>query len=109
MLLAGAIGWAAYMLANSLPYWPIDPMLSSSPWFNFQLDLARCMWTMLPAACLWGASFPLAVAAAAERGQDPGRLIGGIYAANTVGAIAGSIGSGMVLIPGSGRRGRSRC
>lgn len=99
MLLAGAIGWAAYMLANSLPYWPIDPMLSSSPWFNFQLDLARCMWTILPAACLWGASFPLAVAAAAERGQDPGRLIGGIYAANTVGAIAGSIGSGMVLIP----------
>jgi spermidine synthase len=99
MLLAGAIGWAAYMLANSLPYWPIDPMLSTSPWFNFQLDLARCMWTLLPAACLWGASFPLAVAAAAERGQDPGRLIGGIYAANTVGAIVGSIGSGMVLIP----------
>jgi spermidine synthase len=99
LLLAGAIGWAAYMLANSLPYWPIDPMLSSSPWFNFQLDLARCMWTILPAACLWGASFPLAVAAAAERGQDPGRLIGGIYAANTVGAIVGSIGSGMVLIP----------
>ena len=99
LLLAGGIAWAGLMLAKSLPNWPIDPMLSTSPWYGFQLDLARCLWTILPAACLWGASFPLAVAAAAERGQDPGRLIGGMYAANTVGAILGSLGAGMVLIP----------
>jgi len=99
LFLVGGIAWTALMLAKSLPNWPIDPMLSASPWFGFQLDLARCLWTILPAACLWGASFPLAVAAAAERGQDPGRLIGGIYAANTVGAILGSLGAGMVLIP----------
>ena len=42
MLLAAAIAWAALMLAHSVPYWPIDPSLSSSPWFNFQLDLLRC-------------------------------------------------------------------
>ena len=40
---------------------------------------------------LWGASFPIALAAVARRGQDPGRLVGGVYAANTVGAILGSI------------------
>src|SRR5207247_10359615 len=25
MLLAGAIAWTAYMIARSLPYWPINP------------------------------------------------------------------------------------
>ena len=58
MLLAGAIAWSAYMLTQSLPYWPIDPSTSSSPWFTFQLDLVRSLWAMLPAAILWGASFP---------------------------------------------------
>ena len=46
---------------------------------------------MLPAALLWGASFPLALAAAASEEGDPGRLVGGIYAANTFGAILGAL------------------
>jgi spermidine synthase len=87
------------MLAKSLPYWPVNPSISTSPWFNFQLDLVRCMWGILPATCLWGASFPLALAAVASRGHDPGRLVGGVYAANTAGAIVGAIGFSMVLIP----------
>jgi spermidine synthase len=41
MMLAGAIAWAAYMLTESLPYWPIDPSMSRSPWYTFQLDLVR--------------------------------------------------------------------
>jgi len=98
MLQAAAIAWTAYMLAKSLPFWPIDPSLSTNPWFNFQLDLMRCIWAILPATVLWGASFPLALAAVASRGQDPGRLVGGIYAANTVGAIIGAIGFSMLLI-----------
>ena len=99
MLLAAAIAWTAYMLSSSLPYWPIDPSLSDNPWYNFQLDLLRCIWAVLPAACLWGASFPLALASVAVRGRDPGRLVGGIYAANTVGAIIGAIGFSMIAIP----------
>jgi spermidine synthase len=102
VLLAAAAAWAAYQLGRSLPYWPINPELSSSPWFDFQLDLLRCAWVILPAACLWGASFPLALAAAASRGGDPGRLVGGIYAANTVGAIVGALAFSMVLIPAFG-------
>jgi spermidine synthase len=66
MLLTAGVAWSAYMLADSLPYWPINPMLSTSPWFNFQLDLVRCLWTILPAPLLWGASFPLALAALAS-------------------------------------------
>ncbi len=53
---------------------------------------------VLPGSILWGASFPLALAAVAGPGQDPGRLVGGVYAANTVGAIVGSVLSGLLLV-----------
>lgn len=98
LLLCLAMAWTGYSVSKSLPFWPIDPTLASNPWISLQLDLARAMWAMLPAAILWGASFPLALASAA-RGQDPGRLVGGLYAANTVGAIFGSLGASFVLIP----------
>ncbi len=98
MLLVVAIGWTAYTVAASLPKWPIDPSLTFGAWYSFQLDFVRCLWAMLPAACLWGASFPLALAAAASRGQDPGRLVGRVYAANTVGAIAGSLVFSILVI-----------
>jgi spermidine synthase len=108
LFLAAAIAWAGYGLAESLPYWPIDPSLSRSPWLTFQIDLVRCMWVVLPGAILWGASFPLALAAAASQGRDPGRLVGGIYAANTVGAILGSLAFSMILIPRLGTQGSER-
>jgi spermidine synthase len=99
LLLAAAVAWAALVLARSLPYWPINPALSKSPWFSFQLDLVRCLWAVLPAAVLWGVSFPLALAAVTTPGRDPGRLVGGVYAANTVGAIVGAAGASLLLIP----------
>ena len=102
MLLAAAIAWAAYMLANSLPYWPIDHALSPGPWIDFQLDLLRCAWVIFPATCLWGASFPLALASVASPQQDPGRLAGDVYAANTIGAVAGAVTCSMYLIPSVG-------
>ena len=98
MLLCGAIAWAAYTLALSLPFWPIDPSIATSPWYNFPLDLARAFWVVLPASILWGASFPLALASVATKGQDPGRLVGGVYAANTVGAIVGAIGGSLLMV-----------
>ncbi len=98
LLLTAAVAWTAYMLARSLPFWPIDPSLATSPWHTFQLDLLRCAWAVMPAACLWGASFPLALAAAAAPGQDPARLVGEVYAANTLGAIVGAIGFSMFMI-----------
>ena len=60
--------------------------------------MVRCLWAVLPAAILWGASFPLALASVASRGQDPARLVGGVYAANTVGAIVGSLGASLILV-----------
>jgi spermidine synthase len=105
LALAGAIFWTAYMLTESLPFWPINPSLSWNIWFNFQLDLMRCVWAIFPGTVLWGASFPLALAAVARRGQDAGRLVGGVYAANTLGAILGSVLLSMVVIPWRGPEG----
>jgi spermidine synthase len=96
-LLCAAIAWGGYLLTMSLPYWPIDPALSPTPWLQFHLDVARAVLVVLPGAILWGASFPLALAAAANRGSDPARFVGGLYAANTVGAIAGSLGASLVV------------
>ena len=107
-LLTAAIAWTAVMISQSLPYWPIVPGLSPSPWYTFQLDLVRCLWAVLPPACLWGASFPLALAAVASRGQDPGRLVGGVYAANTIGAIAGALVFSLLLVPAIGTAGAER-
>ena len=104
MLLGGAIAWAAYMLTQSLPYWPIDPSMSKSPWYTFQLDLVRSLWAMLPGAILWGASFPLALASVAAGRQDPARLVGRVYAANTIGAIVGSLGASLLLVIWIGSR-----
>jgi spermidine synthase len=109
LLLAGAIAWTAYSVADSIPYWPINPLLSSSPWFNFQVDLVRCLWAVLPPAILWGASFPLALAAAAAgREEDPGKLVGETYAANTVGAILGAICFSLIFVPVFGSRDSER-
>jgi spermidine synthase len=99
ILLAAATAWTAYALADSLPNWPIDPLLARSAVFNFQIDTMRCMWAVFPAACLWGASFPFALAAAAERSDDSGTLVGKVYAANTVGGIVGALAFSIVLIP----------
>ncbi len=108
LLLIGAIGWTAFMLADSLPYWPVNPLLSTSPWYTFQIDLVRALWTILPAAILWGASFPLALAAAATKDEDAASLVGGIYAANTAGAIAGALSFSLVLVPWIGTQGCER-
>jgi spermidine synthase len=99
LLLAMATAWSAYMIAISLPYWPVDPFLAKSPWFNFQIDMARALWAILPAALLWGASFPLAMAAAASKGEDPARASGAVYAANTLGAIVGALALSLILVP----------
>lgn len=99
LLLAAAIAWTAYTLAEALPNWPIDPLLAKSAVFNFQVDVMRCMWAVFPAACLWGASFPLALAALAGSSAEPGKLVGRVYFANTVGGLCGALAFSIVLIP----------
>ncbi len=103
MLLIGAVAWTAFNISRSIPYWPINPDLigdvKNGSWYVFQLDLAVTVWAILPAAILWGASFPLALSAVSAPNQDPGKLVGGVYAANTVGAIIGAVFFSIVSVP----------
>jgi spermidine synthase len=108
LLAAGGILWTAYMLADSLPYWPVNPLLATSAWFNFQIDLARAFWTVLPPAIMWGASFPLAMSAVSGPGQDSARVAGETYAANTVGAIFGALLFSVVFVPMMGTQNAQR-
>ncbi len=98
LALCAAIAWTAWVLTESLPYWPINPSIAPNPWFQFQLDLVRCLYAVLPAAVLWGASFPLALASAGAADEDPAAVVGRVYAANTLGAIVGSLSAGLLLI-----------
>jgi spermidine synthase len=105
ILLAAAIAWTAFTLAHVLPWWPVDPWLATSAWANFDLDLTRCIRAIFPATLLWGASFPLALAAAAANREDPARLTGEVYAANTAGSIVGALAFSLLLIPAIGTQG----
>ncbi len=94
-----AIAWGAAVIFAALPNWGINPSLAPSAWYSLQLDMARCALAILPAACLWGASFPLALASIVSAGQDASRVVGRLYAANTVGAIFGAVLCSLLLIP----------
>jgi spermidine synthase len=98
LLVAAGVGWAAWQMHASLPFWPVDPLLASRPGSMFQLDLVRCGWAMLPATVCWGASFPLAIAAAQATGRDSGQVVGGVAAANTLGAICGALAANALLV-----------
>ncbi len=110
MLLVPAILWGALMITQRVPYW--QPSEDFFPWiyersldsmaYVYAFDMFRCAVAMLPATFLWGASFPLALAVAAEGRRESGKLVGGVYAANTVGAIIGSLFVTLVWIPYAG-------
>jgi spermidine synthase len=104
LALVAAIPLAAHVMNAELPYWIVNPDFHADILHRYFHDLLRGAVAMLPATCLWGASFPLALAAAAEDDQDPGYLVGGVYAANTVGAILGALLFSLVLIPAVGTR-----
>jgi len=69
----------------------------TNPWQMYLLDFKRCVFAILPPTLLWGASFPLACAAALRsRDEDPGRVAGAVYAANTLGAIVGALAVSLI-------------
>jgi spermidine synthase len=106
LLLVAAVTVTAFLLAKHIPYWSF--VKSPNAWVTFRVDLIRSLSAVLPAACLWGASFPLALAAATRPGRDPGSLTGAIYAANTAGAIVGALAFSMILIPWLGTQNAQR-
>jgi spermidine synthase len=99
------IAWTSYNISTALPNWPIDTYYAASPIYIFQIDFVRSLWAVLPPTIIWGASVPLAFAAAARSGArsgDAGRTVGGVYAANTAGAIVGALVVSLALVPYAG-------
>ena len=106
ILLAVAIAWAAWMISRVLPFLPEPRSLNG--WEVALTNLLRSAAALLPAALLWGASFPLAMAAAKRSGDDPARPVARVYAANTFGGIVGALAASLVLIAWIGTRDTQR-
>jgi spermidine synthase len=98
ILVVAAVAWTAYMLTSAVPYWPIIPAVSPGIVYNLQLDFGIALLSLFPAPVLWGASFPLALAAMGVAEEDGGRLASRVYAANTAGAIAGAVLTTVLLV-----------
>ncbi len=64
LLLVLAIAWTAGVITGILPNWSDAVLTTTNPWEMFLLDLKRVVFAILPPALFWGASFPLACAAA---------------------------------------------
>lgn len=101
-LLTGGIAWSAYLLMSVLPFQRDEALVSPIPELAFQHGLARALAVVTPAALLWGASFTIAIAAATRRGRDEGGTVGRVYAANTLGAVLGSLLTSLVAMPNLG-------
>jgi len=99
ILLAPTIAWTAFAIAHVLPWWRDDWLDTMNAWRMYGLDLERCLVAVLPASILFGASFPFACAAVSEPEERPERIASGVYAANTLGAIAGALLVTLLLVP----------
>jgi spermidine synthase len=103
--------YAAIALAVTIPLWDRVPDLFiiagaavTSFWGRELVRAIACVEVILVPAAFLGAVFPLVLRLAA-RDEKVGRAVGGIAAANTLGAVFGSIGTGFLLLPSVGARG----
>jgi len=104
--LLAALPYGAYMIGHQIPFWQLGedflPWVHESRSLVFVYDIARCVVSMGPATLCWGASFPLALAAANAGEPDAGRLVARVSVANTLGALVGTVVFSLVVIPGLG-------
>jgi spermidine synthase len=71
-----------------------------SPGLGFAVEACLAVLVILPAATALGATFALALALAES--AAPARRFGAVLAANTAGAVAGSLSAAFVLLPRAG-------
>jgi spermidine synthase len=108
---ARALGWTQLLLIPALfvsglvvaRYLPFASPPAITPVGALHgLHVVRAVVVILLPAVLWGASFPFALAAAARAAEDTGRSSAYVYAANTIGAILGSLAVSFWIIPSYG-------
>jgi spermidine synthase len=100
-LLVWAEFGSALYVASSLLWMP--PLLAPAEGSGFgsflMASAARAALVVLPPTFLSGMALPLAVRAVSGGRDRLARRIGGVYAVNTAGAIAGALAAGLVFLP----------
>ena len=93
---AASVDWAVLRVAQLVA--TPDITFPTVVWQQWLLTAAL----LLPVAITFGAAFPLALTLAARTRETMVEDLGWVYATNTVGAIAGALGAGFLLIPVAG-------
>jgi len=103
----GLTGLISLPLIHGLPglYLLIYRASHLHPLVFFALQVALCALVMAVPTTLMGATFPLVSRAITRRLETMGSRVGSAYSFNTVGAVAGSLAAGFLLIPTLGLRG----
>jgi spermidine synthase len=109
-----ALGFALSQLGIALTSWAAFSMVDQLPALAHQLgagpasplpSLVVAGAALLPITLCIGATFPFAVRILARHPDQAGPATARVYAWNTMGAIAGSLGAGFLLLPGVGFEG----
>lgn len=82
-------------LVDAAPAW-IGPQPAA--WYHWSLAFAIPLTALLPATVAMGATLP-AMERLATRAMPQSRMVGGLYAANTAGAVIGTMASTYWLMP----------
>src|SRR5262249_40228613 len=75
-----------------------EAVIADSPTLHL-IWLLRTAAVVFPGAFLWGLSFPFALASIDRISGDPAKPVGDLFAYNTLGAVAGSLGVSFLLLP----------
>jgi spermidine synthase len=103
---AGVAALAIVPLFERLPDLVVRALaVSLAPGFVVVMQVLIAVVAMLAPTLLIGAGFPCAVQAAARGTERVGLDVGRLYAGNTLGAIAGTVLAGFVLMPWIGAQG----
>ena len=98
-LLIGLCGLSSIVAFGSIPY-IVEAWGGALSWEGHLSKLfVAAFVVMLPATLLMGLLFPVAAKVCIPRIEQLGRGVGTVYAANTLGAIAGALVAGFVLLP----------
>jgi spermidine synthase len=112
LLCAVAAAAAAWFAASRLPLIVAGEVTASGASFSRVVWQQACgvALLLLPMTFALGAAFPLALALASDGRPDLiGRDVARVYAANTLGAIAGALTGGFLLLPQLGLRSTVLC
>ena len=101
LTLAGIFAFVSTQMFRFMPYWYVDlyAAFDGHDSFIFVAQAMLAGLVMTPTTFCIGLAFPFAVASVLDRPGAVGRSVGRLYVGNTLGAVAGAVGAGFLLIP----------